>query len=274
MSLYSRLIGLVKSLRKPIVIKADIRYLAPSKRLEQKKVLITGGSRGLGYAMAKKFVAEGADVLITGRNVDRLKQVAEEIGCKYILFDSTDFDNIDGFIVEAKNALGQIDVLVNNAGISLHEGNIRNVTKESFDAQYDTNLKSVYFLSQKFLDLYEKNHQQNGSILFVSSERGAYVDDIPYGLIKASINSLTQGLAFLLRKSDIRINAIAPGITATDMTGTTPDNLYAGKYATGRYYLPEEVAEVACFLVSDAAKCVSGQIIGCDNGYNVNSYKR
>ena len=274
MGLYNKLRSLVLCFRKPIIVKADIKYLAPNKRLENKKILITGGSRGLGYAMAKKFVSEGAEVLITGRNIERLKQVSEELGCKYILFDSTDFDNIDGFINEAKSLLGQIDVLVNNAGISLHVGNIRNVTKESYDAQFNTNLKSVYFLSQKFLELYENNHQQNGSILFLSSERGKYVDDIPYGLIKTSINSLTQGLSFLLRNSDIRINAVAPGITTTDMTGTSPDNLYSGKYATGRYYLPEEVAEVACFLISDAAKCISGQIIGCDNGYNANSYKR
>lgn len=274
MGLYNKLRSLVLCLRKPIIVKADIKYLTPNKRLENKRILITGGSRGLGYAMAKKFVSEGAEVLITGRNIDSLKQVSEELGCKFIQFDSTDFDNIDSFINEAKSILGQIDVLVNNAGISLHEGNIRNVTKESYDAQFNTNLKSVYFLSQKFLELYENNHQQNGSILFLSSERGKYVDDIPYGLIKASINSLTQGLSFLLRNSDIRINAVAPGITTTDMTGTSPDNLYSGKYATGRYYLPEEVAEVACFLISDAAKCISGQIIGCDNGYNVNSYKR
>lgn len=274
MSFYSKLIRLVQSLRKQTVIKADIKFLAPSKMLEHKRIIITGGSRGLGYAMAKKFVAEGAEVLITGHNIERLKQASEEIGCKYVLFDSTDFDKMDSFIDEARNALGQIDVLINNAGISLHEGNIRNVTKESYDVQFDTNLKSAYFLSQKFLEIYEGNHQRNGSILFVSSERGKYVDDIPYGLIKASINSLTQGLSFLLRKSDIRINAIAPGITATDMTGTTPENLFSGKYATGRYYLPEEVAEVACFLVSDVSKCVSGQIIGCDNGYNVNSYRK
>ncbi len=274
MWLYNLFTRLVHSIRRPIIIKAEIKYLSPNKRLENKRILITGGSRGLGYAMAKKFVSEGADVLITGRNVERLKQVSEEIGCKYILFDSTDFDNIDSFISEASSLLGQIDVLVNNAGISLHEGSIRSVTRESYDAQFDTNLKSVYFLSQKFLELYEGNQQKNGSILFLSSERGLYVDDIPYGLIKASINSLTKGLSFLLRKSDIRINAVAPGITATDMTGTTSDNLYSGRYATGRYYLPEEVAEVACFLISDAAKCISGQIIGCDNGYNANSYKR
>lgn len=274
MGLYNFVSKLVHLIRRPIIVKANISFLSPNKRLENKKILITGGSRGLGYAMAKKFVSEGAEVLITGRNIERLKQVSEELGCKYILFDSTDFDNIDGFINEAKSLLGQIDVLVNNAGISLHEGNIRNVTKEGYDAQFNTNLKSVYFLSQKFLELYENNHQKNGSILFLSSERGKYVDDIPYGLIKASINSLTQGLSFLLRNSDIRINAAAPGITTTDMTGTTSDNLYSDKYATGRYYLPEEVAEVACFLISDAAKCISGQIIGCDNGYNANSYKR
>lgn len=274
MSVYSIIKSIVTALRKPIIIKADIKYLSPNHRLEGKKILITGGSRGLGYSMAKKFISEGAEVLITGRNKEVLMRVAEELQCKSIIFDSTDFDNINSFIAEAHDQLGGIDVLVNNAGISLHEGNIRNVTFDSFDKQINTNLKSVYFLSKKFLELYEAEKRTKGSILFVSSERGIYVDDIPYGLIKASINSLTQGLSVLLRKNDIRINAVAPGITTTDMTGTSPDNLYSGRYATGRYYLPDEVAEISCFLLSDAAACISGQIIGCDNGYNNNTYRK
>lgn len=264
---------IISILRRPIQIKVDIKYLLPNKRLEGKKIVITGGSRGIGYAMAQKFVSEGAEVLISGRNEDILIKVSGKIGCKYILFDSNDFENIDAFFYQVKEKLGRIDVLVNNAGISLHEGNIRNVTLKSFDAQFNTNLKSVYFLTQKFLEQYEKDHLKGGSVLFVSSERGIYVDDIPYGLTKAAINSFTQGLSYLFRKSNIRINAIAPGITATDMTEVSIDSLYSETYATGRYYLPDEVAEVACFLISDAAGCISGQIIGCENGYNVNTYR-
>ena len=106
--------------------------------------------------------------------------------------------------------------------------------------------------------------------MFLSSERGQHVDDLPYGIIKAAINSLTQGLAKMLINSDIRINAVAPGITATSMTNRTVDDLYEENYSTGRCYLPEEVAEIACFLISDAAGCLSGQILVCNNGKSLN----
>ena len=99
------------------------------------------------------------------------------------------------------------------------------------------------------------------------------MDDLPYGIIKAAINSLTQGLSKLLIQNNIRINAIAPGITATDMTGRSKDDLFAQHYSTGRYYLPEEVAEIASFLISDAAGCLSGQIIVCNNGKSINYRK-
>lgn len=114
--------------------------------------------------------------------------------------DVTNFSALDGFIQEADNKLGGTDVLVNNAGLSLHEGNIDNVSIEQFDAQIDTNLKASYFLSQKFLQHYFKTGKERGCILFITSERGDYVDDIPYGLTKASINSLVKGLAKLYIK--------------------------------------------------------------------------
>ncbi len=252
------------------VVKANIVLLSPDHRLAGKKVIITGGSRGLGYAMAKKFVSESADVLITGRNEEHLKTVAKDLGCQYIHYDVTNFEHMDDFISKADILLGGVNVLVNNAGISLHEGTIRNVEYPQFDMQVNTNLKAAYFLTKKFLAIYEKEKRENGSVLFVSSERGEHVDDLPYGLIKAAINSLTKGLAKMLIRNNIRINAIAPGITTTDMTGRSSENIYGGKYSTGRYYLPEEVAEIACFLISDAAHCLSGQILVCNNGKSIN----
>ncbi len=256
------------------ITKAEIVSLSPNKRLCNKKILITGGGRGVGYAMAKKFVSEGAKVLITGRNEDTLKKTACELGCNYMVYDISDVNNLEIFVSKAFEIMGGVNVLVNNAGISLHEGNILNVTEDGYDAQFNTNLKGVYFLTQKFLRHYFQNKETKGSVLFLSSERGQFVDDIPYGLIKSSINSLTQGLAKLYIKNDIRINAVAPGITATDMTHRSADNLTAPNYATGRWYLPEEVAEIACFLISDAAGCLSGQILVCNNGRSVNSYRK
>lgn len=275
MEIKKLLIKLLKSIQPTTNLTANITYLSPNYRLLGKKIIITGGSGGLGIAMARKFVSEGAEVLISGRNETKLKYIADEIRCKYIVFDILNFSEIDSFINRANYELGGANVLINNAGISLHEGNIFNVSIEQFDAQFDTNLKASYFLSQRFLKMYENNGYKDGSILFVSSERGDYVDDIPYGLTKVAINSLTQSLSKLMIKRNIRINAIAPGVTASDMTGReVGGNMYAPYYASGRTYQPDEVAEVACFLICDASACLSGQIITCNNGDSSNTYRK
>lgn len=263
----------IKYFKPDIKMTADIHLLQPNRRLIGKKIIITGGARGLGYAMAKKFTEEGATVLIAGRNEETLKNASKEIGCKYLDFDVSEFSKTHEFVNSADKILNGANVLINNAGISLHESSIFEVSEEQYDKQFDTNLKGCYFLSQKFLERYLQENRRDGSILFLSSERGQHVDDVPYGLFKAAINSLTQGLAKMLIRSNIRINAIAPGITATDMTGRSSENLFAERYSTGRYYLPEEVTEVACFLISDAAGCLSGQILVCNNGKSLNYRK-
>lgn len=251
------------------IIKAEISTLSPNERLKDKRILITGGGRGLGFAFAKKCVDEGAKVVITSRNEDTLKKAQQELGdhCRYIQADVCDIDNFKNLITKASELVcDNINCLILNAGISLHEGNFRNVSEEQFDMQMNTNLKANYFLAKEFIGYLEHNNME-GHLLFVSSERGMYKDTIPYGLTKAAINSLTQGLASDVISSGIRVNAIAPGVTVSDMTGySKEDNLYAAYQAAERVYLPEEVAEVACFLLSDASKCISGEIIVCDNG--------
>lgn len=108
-------------------------------------------------------------------------------------------------------------------------------------------------------------------MLFISSETGETVDIRPYGFTKAAINSMMQGLACLFVKDGIRVNAVAPGITASDMTGLKADgNLYLECNSINRVYLPEEVAETACFLLSDVSGCISGQVIVCNNGRTIN----
>lgn len=254
-------------------VTASISYLSPNERLKEKKILITGWNRGLGYSMARKFIEEGASVIITGRDEDKLKKVSAELDCLYLKYDVLDVSKCDEIISQAVDKLGGLDCLVNNAGISLHEGNIRNVTPPQFDAQFNTNLRGGYFLSQSFIKYFELEKRDNGNILFVSSERGTYVDDIPYGLTKAAMNSLVQGLSKRVITSNIRVNAVGPGVTASDLTGYNPDgDLYRQQNTRGRVYLPEEIAEIACFLLSDASSCVSGQIIVCDEGKSANSY--
>lgn len=167
--------------------------------------------------------------------------------------------------------LGGINCLVNNAGISLHEKTFFDVTPETFDSQINTNFKGAFFLTQEFISLV-KNKKGKANILFTSSETGDTMDFRPYGFTKAAINSMVQGLAYLFAKENIRINAVAPGITASDMTGYKTDgNLYLEINATERVYLPEEVAETACFLLSDVSGCISGQIIVCNNARTINA---
>ena len=252
-------------------VKAEIIYLQPNAQLAGKKIIITGGGRGLGASMAEKFVKEGAEVLIAGRTEKTIKDTAERLGCKYLALDVSKVETFAKFINKADELLDGVNCLVNNAGISLHENTYFDVTPETFDKQIDTNFKGAFFLTQEFIKLIQvKNHKAN--ILFVSSEAGDTMDFRPYGFTKTAVNSMVQGLAYLFRKEGIRVNAVAPGITASDMTGISAGgDISAGNYATGRYYLPDEVAETACFLLSDASGCVSGQIITCNNAQTVNA---
>lgn len=251
-------------------ITANIVYLQPDGRLSGKKIIVTGGGKGLGAAMAAKFVAEGASVLISGRNEKILKETAGRIGCKYLTLDVQDTSALDKFISDADNMLEGADCLVNNAGISLHEPTFFDVTPETFDAQVATNLRGGFFLTQSFTRLLLKE-KRKGNVLFVSSETGETVDIRPYGFTKAAVNSMVQGLACLFTDKGIRVNAVAPGITASDMTGFKADgNLFLAGNATERVYLPEEVAETASFLLSDASGCISGQVIVCNNGKTIN----
>lgn len=252
-------------------ITANISYLQPNNRLSGKKIIVTGGGKGLGAAMAKKFVSEGASVLISGRNEQTLRSTADKIGCKYLTLDIQNTAELDNFISEADRILEGVDCLVNNAGISLHEPIFFDVTPETFDAQIATNLRGGFFLTQSFTKLLLRE-KRKGNVLFISSETGETVDIRPYGFTKAAINSMVQGLACLFVKDGIRVNAVAPGITASDMTGYKADgDLYLAGNATERVYLPEEVAETACFLLSDVSGCISGQVIVCNNGKTINS---
>lgn len=251
-------------------VTANISYLQPNERLSGRKIIVTGGGKGLGAAMATKFVSEGAYVLISGRNEKTLKEKAQQIGCKYLTLDVQDTESLGKFIHDADRILGGVDCLVNNAGISLHEPTFFDVTPATFDAQIATNLRGGFFLTQSFTKLLLRE-KRKGNVLFVSSETGETVDIRPYGFTKAAINSMVQGLACLFVKDGIRVNAVAPGITASDMTGLKTDgNLYLECNATNRVYLPEEVAETACFLLSDASGCISGQVIVCNNGRTIN----
>ncbi|MBQ9094134.1 MAG: SDR family oxidoreductase [Prevotella sp.] len=257
-----------------VIIKADIHYTSPSSKLSGKKIIVTGGGKGLGYAMAKRFAEEGAKVLITGRNESILEESAAKITCAYLRLDMQDTESFSSFMKEADKLLGgNINCLVNNAGISLHEDGFLAVSSKQFDDQFSTNLKGPFFLTQVFMEYCAKEKSQGVKhILFTSSETSMTVDERPYGLTKTALNSLIQGLAHRYVNEGYRINAVAPGVTISDMVGKKDrENLALDCNMTGRYYLPEEVAEVASFLLSDASNCLNGQILVCNEGKTINA---
>ena len=261
--------SLFKSAQRPVYAK--ISCLEPSMKLRGKKIIVTGGSSGLGYAMAKRFVNEGASVLISGRNIENLSKSAAEIGCKYLQMDIQDISAHDSFLEKADQLLDGFNCLVNNAGISLHEKSFFEVTEESFRSQVDTNLIGTFFLTQHFAKHLLKK-QTEGNILIISSETGITSDIRPYGYTKAALNSMVEGTAHLFAKQNIRINAIAPGVTASQLTGRDPNGDISSKNnMLGRVYMPEEVAEIASFLLSDVSYCLTGQILVCNNGKTINS---
>ena len=245
-----------------------------------RRILVTGGTRGLGAEFVRKFLSEGASVVFTGsrrESVDAALVALGETGRGRVFglpADARDVAGAPALVAKAEMLLGgPPDSLVANAGVSLHERSWAVVSEEDWDVQLDTNLKGTYFLAQAFARRLLATRTARptalppgcAKILFLSSERGLYGDDIPYGLTKAAIVSLTQGLAKSLVGSGVRVNAIAPGVVATDMTGYDPNGDLTRPQARGkRVLLAEEIAEVAAFLLSDAANCISGQVLACN----------
>ena len=182
-------------------------------------------------------------------------------------------DDFNIFLKKMYNKYKKIDILICNAGISLHEGNIMNVKEEDFEKQINTNLKGIYFLIKKYIEYYKNNNQKKGNIIIISSERGKQCDDLPYGLTKVALNSLIEGLSCRFYKEGIRINGVAPGVTASDMTKIDKTgDLYCEWNISKRYFVPEEVAEVVSFLASDLSNCISGEIIHCNAGNHLNHW--
>ena len=167
-------------------VQVNIGQIQSGIILFGKKIVITGGGSGLGFAMAKKFVSEGAEVLISGRNEEKLKTATRQLGdhAKYITADVCDVEHSMAFLEKAKEQLGgRIDCLVSNAGVSLHENTYLNVTVEGFDKQFNTKFRAGYFLGKAFLAMKTKEKSEgdlNAQLLYITSETGDQVYDIPY----------------------------------------------------------------------------------------------
>ncbi|EKG9661470.1 SDR family oxidoreductase [Vibrio parahaemolyticus] len=246
-------------------VTADLKVLSIDNSLVGKKVLITGANRGLGLSIAKRCIDSGAGVVISARNEKGLKQAKEVFGdaCDYVILDLSIDSNFNHFWEH--KALKGVNTLVLNAGVSLHEASFLSVNQSGWDEQFNVNLKANYFLAQSFIRF--RNEESLSKVIFLSSERGLIPDDTPYGLTKAAMNSLVKGLSNSFVDKGFLINAIAPGVTASDMTGYTKTGNLAREQSYGkRVFLPEEISNIAWFLISDLSNSISGEVIACDHG--------
>lgn len=248
--------------------------------LEGRTALITGGTSGIGYEMAKAFIHAGATCIITGRREDKVRQACQKIESKvnkkgYIYGLAWDVTNVKSDRDKFKEVLsmvnGQIDILVNNAGVV--GGEIRECSEEKYDAIFDTNVKGTFFLSQ-LVGNYMKDNGIKGNILNVGSSSSLRPATSAYTMSKWSIRGLTKGLAKILAPYGITVNGIAPGPTATPMLmpNGVKDDIAFPTNPLGRFIMPGEIANMAVFLVSNMGRSIIGDMVFMTGGSGVVTY--
>lgn len=241
--------------------------------LENKVAIITGGTRGIGYAIAKKYAMNGAKVVILGSREESVQNALEklqnevpgvEVSGYYPTLNNE--EEVSTVFQKVYEQYGHIDILVNNAGVSARES-LYTYDVQDFSKTIDLNLTSV-FISSKIAANYMKE-QGGGVILNTSSMVSLYGQSagVAYPASKFAVNGLTKSLARELGKDHIRVNAVAPGITNTDMVAALPKELIDPLIKTiplGRVGEPEDVANAFLFLASDMASYITGAILSVD----------
>ncbi len=238
--------------------------------LKNKVAVITGGTRGIGFAIAELFLKNGAKVAVLGSRKETVDKALEKLSGDVMgLYpDLTDYNAVEAAFAEIKAKFGRIDILVNNAGISAREP-IEAYDPDAFKGIMDLNVTAV-FNGCKAVVPYMKEIG-SGSIINTSSmvAKAGQVSGVGYPTSKFAVNGMTVSLARELGKYNIRVNAVAPGVTRTDMVAALPEEMVARVAAgipMGRVGEPEEVANAFLFLASDMASYVSGAVLGVDGG--------
>jgi len=243
-------------------------------QFENKTVLITGASRGIGAAIARQFASKGANVVINYASSDEqasaLVEELETLGPKAIAIkaDVGNEAEVNNLITKTLEVFGSLDILVNNAGI-VFDIPFQEKSSDQWRRTLDVNLNGTYYATK-----YAIPHlNEGGSIINISSTNGIdtyHPDSIDYDVSKAGVIMFTKAMARDLAPKNIRINAIAPGWVDTDINADLPKDYIEGetaKIALGRFGNPDEIAKVACFLASDDASYMTGSIITVDGGY-------
>ena len=242
-------------------------------RLKGKKTVVTGGASGFGEGIARKFVAEGASVLIADLNIEAAQSLADKLGAKAVMTNVADDNSVQTMVEAAKAEMGGIDILVNNAGTTHLPAPMEDVPEDDFDKVFAVNCKSVYLTAKHAVPLFKA--QGGGVILNVASTAG--VSPRPrlnwYNASKGWMNNATKGMAVELAPEGIRVNAINPVAGETPLLKTfmgedTPEvrAKFLSTIPIGRFSTPEDMGNAACYLCSDEASMVTGVCMEVDGG--------
>jgi len=246
-------------------------------KLRNENVLIFGGGSGIGKAIAVRFLEAGAKVCIAGRSREKLEAAAEEIGSESLwchAFDIADVDRHEACFEACAEMLGQVDAFVNAAALGTGAFTGRgyepwDITGEEWDALTDVNFKAAFFLIRNEVD-YLRKHGLRGNILNIASN-AACMDIIgSYGAAKEAVIKWTRAFGKRFGHDGIIINGIAPGATFTPMIARyahSIDQPYE-RHAIGRFIRPDEIAELAFYLMSDYGQIVCGHTVVADGGDN------
>jgi len=247
-----------------------------SELLSEKIAIVTGGTSGLGLAIAKKFIGQSMITIVTGRNERKLKEASASLGelCVPLVMDMNRLDQIPGRVKDITTRYGRIDVLVNNAGINLKKDLVE-VTDVEFQQILLTNLISVFAISREVAKVMIR--QKKGSIINISSMAARYglPKVIAYAASKAAIEGMTRSMAVELSPLGILVNCIAPGFIETNMSSVALNNDPNRKQRVlertplGRLGAPEDIANMVSFLVSDENAYTTGTVIPVDGGNSI-----
>lgn len=243
-------------------------------KLDEKIVLITGGSRGIGKAIAKLFAQEGAVVVITSRNEKKLKQTSKEIGESFFISGDIRKENdVNKVVRQTVNKFGKIDVLVNNAGIFPKIKPLHKISEKEWNDVIDVNLTGQFRFTKAVIPFMKK---KGGSIINISSDAGLkafenfYAD--AYTASKAAMILLTKSWALEYAKNNIRVNCICAAVVDTDMTKYLWLNtrkkrkMASAEHPLGRIGTGEDIAKAALYFASDDSSWTTGSILTVDGG--------
>lgn len=235
-----------------------------SSLFDGKVALITGGSGGIGFAIAKSLIESGCKVIISGTSENKLSKLIDEINNEKsasLVIDYTKPEEFDTKVAEAVNIFGRVDIFINSTGVHTENVDFWKMTPEEFDRVLDIDLKGAFFACQA-VGRYMKENNIQGHILLVSSSRGSEPAWSPYGISKWGMKGMSLGLAKIFAPYGINVNTIAPGSTATGLIGYEEgESIYSLENDANRFIMPVEVAELAKILVSDAGRMIVGETI-------------